>query len=68
MFYYDREAIVEYVDLKQGYSNSCQVSLLFYLSWLMNDTDKTQIQIFTFVVIQNTSGHGVLINTAFCPT
>lgn len=31
----------------------------------MNDTDKTQIQIFTFIVIQNTSGHGVLINTPF---
>lgn len=64
-FYCGRETIIRYADLKQRCSNSCQVSLLCDL--FLIDTDKTQNQISTFVVIEDTSGHGVLINTGFFP-
>lgn len=43
------------------------VKFLYFVisSWLKNNPDKTQSQIFTFAVIEDTSGLGVLVNTGF---
>lgn len=43
------------------------VKFLYFVisSWLKNNPDKTQSQIFTFAGIEDTSGGGVLVNTGF---